>query len=402
MRPLQVETYVRGHAASLCADPHEYLVGITAFRSLGFLTRNPFLLKLFVEALPTPAQTASSGPLRRVTRYHLYEAFVGQWFQRGMARMPEEEAVRGAEQGAGASYRARSKPAPAAAPVVTQFELLSALLAGEMLRRPELGLAVALDDSDSAWKAVQEAAEAWLLQPQLQDIRASEAYIAAPPRRRHELEGEVIASVDAAIRGFATTCPLQLAGSRAQFIHKSLMEYFCARLVLLAAAGAGDTPLGVRVARASAALSMTGGRRIQDEPEVLQFIADAWQAAHEGPGGSPMARARETLLAVVARSGNGLTGWFWGAGVSDGAAANAAAILAWVGEPLARLQWARVVLDGADLSRAVLRGSVLAGASLRGVRLEEAVLTDVDATGADLTGADFGGSGTPEGTKAAW
>jgi WD40 repeat protein len=397
--PFQVTEYVRQHSAAVGTDPDLYLSAIDRAKSLLDLARNPFLLTLFVAALPKLPASASG--LARVTRYRVYEAFVEQWFeQRGLARLASQAAAAvlgpnaaGSVAGdlvgvAAASTDAGTMgPGPVVVPapnaVAARFELLSALLAGEMLRRPELGLAVELNDSDSAWRAVQEAVEAWLVQPQLEDIRASEAYKAAPPRRRRELEGEVIACVDAAIRGFATTCPLRLAGARAQFIHKSFMEYFCARLLLLAAAGAVDTPLVVRVARASAALSLTDGRLIQAEPEVLQFVADAWQAAYEGSGGGPITRARETLLAVVAASADRSR-------PDSGAAANAATVLNWVGESMSRQRWAGVVLDGADLSRARLCGSVLSGASLRCCRLEKAVLADVDASGADLTDVEFG------------
>jgi WD40 repeat protein len=372
----QVTAYVRRHAAAVGTDPDQYLSAIKKAESLADLTRNPFLLTLFVAVLPKLSASASG--LAHVTRYRVYEAFVEQWFeQRGVARLASQAAaaVRGTYAGGTAASSASEgavgsslAAAPAPAAVVARFELLSALLAGEMLRRPELGLAVRLDDAEESWQAVTKNAEAWLEE-------------SCPPfskRRRHELMA-LLAAIDAV----PTTCPLRLAGTRAQFIHKSFMEYFCARLVLRAAAGAGDTPLGVRVARTTATLSLSGGRRIQAEPEVLQFLADVWQAAYEGAGGGPMTRARETLLAVVAASADRSR-------PDSGAAANAATVLNWVGEPLVRSQWAGVVLDGADLSRAVLCGSVLAGASLRGCRLEKAVLTDVDATGTDFSRVEFG------------
>jgi hypothetical protein len=60
---------------------------------------------------------------------------------------------------------------------------------------------------------------------------------------------------------------LRRVGSALQFIHKSLFEYYCARLVLLAAGS--EAPLPLRLARTRSVLALPG-RRIQAEPEVRQ------------------------------------------------------------------------------------------------------------------------------------
>jgi WD40 repeat protein len=404
----QVAQYVNQYAGSLGKDPQLYLSAIAASNSLVDLTRNPFLLKLFVEALPV--LSASAAGLGNVTRYRVYEAWVTQWFeQRGIARLAAEHAASvlgvASPRAAGEAWTAppctTAAPAlPAPAEVVSRFELLSALLAGEMLRQPELGMVVSLSEDAAApesggdveggqgpWARVQLAALDWLTGAQLEELRCTAGYSRALPARRHALEDALTGCVYAAINCFGSTCPLRRVADSAQFMHKSFMEYFCARLVLLAAGL--DVPLRARVARTASALS-TPRRRIQAEPEVLQFLAEGWRAAHRGAPIGTLARARESLLAVVACSRAGEGGWFWGSAVADGAAANAATVLNWVAEPLVRLDWRGVVLDGADLTRAVLCGSALAGASLRGCRLEKAVLTDVDVRGADLTGVEFG------------
>jgi hypothetical protein len=163
-------------------------------------------------------------------------------------------------------------------------------------------------------------------------------------------------------------------------VHKSFAEYFAARLILLAAGS--DAPLDLRINRTVSALTMHGGRRIQDEPQVLYLLADHWQHVF-GPNVTAVDRARETLFAVVAASARGV-------GVAGGAAANAATVLNWMGEPMLRQAWDGVVLEGADLTRAVLCGTSLAGARLGGARLENAVLRDVDMSRANVTGVVLG------------
>ncbi len=236
----QVTEYVRQHAAAVRTDPGKYLSAIQEATSLVDLTRNPFLLTLFVAALPKLSATAT-GPAH-VTRYRVYEAFVAQWFeQRGVARLAAKVAaeVRGPDAAGTASGDLAGTVATGTdtSTVGARFELLSALLAGEMLRLPELGLAVTLEDGDKSWKAVTDTAEAWLADPVLHAVRSTDAYQRASKRRKRAQEDLVTNSMDATVDVFAYTCPLRLVGTRAQFIHKSFMEYFCARLVLLAAAG---------------------------------------------------------------------------------------------------------------------------------------------------------------------
>ncbi len=86
----QVSTYLRSRGGEAAAA--ECLAITAGSPGLQDLTRNPFLLRLFVEALP--ALKAADPALARVTRHQVYQAFVGQWFQREVARMATERQVR--------------------------------------------------------------------------------------------------------------------------------------------------------------------------------------------------------------------------------------------------------------------------------------------------------------------
>jgi WD40 repeat protein len=381
---IQVNEFVDAHARAHGKSPEPYMTAIESAASLVDLTRNPYLLNLFVHAFPALPR-ASPGRLARITRYRVYEAFVTQWFmERGVGRLPE---------GATALLGM-----PCIPEVVSRFDLLSALLAGEMLKYRELELSVVLGQPGGpscpraqAWVRVQDTAVDWLVGRELEEVKASRHYRAASRRDKVLLEDNVAGYVYAAIDKFASSCPLHRSGDAVEFVHKSFMEYFGARLVLLAAGS--DWPLETRVTRASCVMTLPT-RRIQDEPEVLRFLADAWQdASQDSAQGATVSRVRETLLKLVADSARppGAAGLDGAAGPGPGgAAANAATILNWMGDQLCNLRWDRVVLDGADLTWAVLRGTRLAGASLRGCLLGNAILADVDLDGADLRDVNFG------------
>ena len=135
----------------------QYITVMKSTPSLMEMTRNPFVLRLFVDVLPSMVAAGTS--LRHITRYSLYNAFVTQWFTREVARKSgDEQASLGVVHGD-------------ASAVVAVFELLCALLALEMLKANVLSLkAVVLSSAASAdggadsviWRDVQDAADEWL------------------------------------------------------------------------------------------------------------------------------------------------------------------------------------------------------------------------------------------------
>ena len=333
-------------------------MSLDAFPTVLDLVRNPFVLRLFVEALPGLNEDVQ----RHLTRHIIYNVFVTQWFAREIARLSlgDKQAL-GLVDATGASLLSIDD-------VVSRFDLLAALLAGEMLKANTLrvqpsGNGLAAGESDrKVWCHYRDMAADWLLR----DVVAA-AQLGSAGRSlfdQHAAAAAATVAAIAAVEKLQVTCPLRRIGSSLEFIHKSFQEYFCARLILL---GAGaNVPLDVRVQRTVQALSIPG-RRIQAEPEVLHLLADHWH--HTFAEVSDVGRARECLFAVVAASARGT-------GIEGGASANAVTILNWMGEPMLRQPWSGVVLTGADLTRAVLCGTALVGATLTGCRLEKAVLTD--------------------------
>ena len=62
-------------------SPAEYLAVMASSPSIKEMARNPFVLRLFVDALP--GLKATGRDLTRVTRYDVYSGFVSQWFGLG-------------------------------------------------------------------------------------------------------------------------------------------------------------------------------------------------------------------------------------------------------------------------------------------------------------------------------
>jgi hypothetical protein len=136
--------------------------------SLQEMTRNPFVLRLFVEALPSVQAAALS--MARITRYDVYTGFVRQWFGREVGRLSVEQRV---ALGLGAGDDMGD-----VGPVVAAFELLCALLAGEMLKTNVLTVSFATvvpitavagggtgvggaTTERAVWQRVQVTADAW-------------------------------------------------------------------------------------------------------------------------------------------------------------------------------------------------------------------------------------------------
>ena len=129
----------------------EYIRIMQSTPTLIEMTRNPFVLRLFVETLP--AMVAAGASLQYITRYSVYSAFVKQWFMRELARKS------GVDQ---ASLGVVNGDASA---VVAVFELLCALLALEMLKANVLSVVLTTHSDDTfslIWRDVKDAADEWL------------------------------------------------------------------------------------------------------------------------------------------------------------------------------------------------------------------------------------------------
>jgi WD40 repeat protein len=338
--------------------------------------RIPLLLHMFVEVLcHDPARLRSMR-----TRCDVYKMFVELSLQRDVIRIAVERRV-------GMGVTADNTGA-----VVQCLITLGCMLAGEMWRVGKPVADYCGDESgdfsvdarqatDGIWGRFMDMFEACVLQPKLDALRRSAEFSSKRLHIRAELERVEIAAEQAAIRLFPGSSVLRVSGGSLEFMHRSVFEYFCGQAVLTTAGS--DLPMAERLTRTVAAFIFSDIRRVQEEPGVLDFLADQLR---EWCGGTTdcASRARECLFAIIEASAAGVAS-------GDGCApANAATILNWAGVSFAGRMWNGVVLEGADLTRANFSGASLRGARLAGCRLAKANLCDADFTGADFTNVDFG------------
>ena len=94
-------------------------VSLDAFPTVLDLVRNPFVLRLFVEALPG----LSEDDKQHLTRYTVYNVFVTQWFKREIGRLSAgDKQALGLVDATGTTLLSIDD-------VVSRFDLLAALLA---------------------------------------------------------------------------------------------------------------------------------------------------------------------------------------------------------------------------------------------------------------------------------
>lgn len=380
----------------------DYMSVMTASPSLQEITRNPFVLKLFVEVLPSLSQEDRGS----LSRYKIYNRFVELWLHRSLRRLEGKlEAGRAWTSSLGVTEEQS----------LQGFELAAALLAGEMHRDNVLAIPMA-DVAHTVEGGVNDVDEDRRVDPPW--VRALEAtYCKLNERRRAELEsrlpkrrrpwdGDKIAAdashfARAHIDEVAAACPLRCSGGYLQFVHKSFWEYFCAQQVLICA-GYGDD-LEARIQTASQALT-TLGRPIQLEPGVLDFLIDFWKEPSRERDAvkecliGVIRRSRDVAEAPLATGGDSVASSLGELCSAPPAAppsragccgGNAATILNRMGEPLTHLVLDGAVLDGADLSFAKLCGTSLQGASMVGCCLEKAGLKGVDMSNARLDGVQL-------------
>ncbi|HZF47607.1 MAG TPA: pentapeptide repeat-containing protein [Polyangiaceae bacterium] len=196
---------------------------------------------------------------------------------------------------------------------------------------------------------------------------------------------------------------------RYRFAHKSFLEYFLARSLVVSVVGRPREALATRPLTREVA-SFVGEVLRRRGPPIEAPSVQAVQGFLRAPGATSAAEARADEAGCEARANalrllDGLARWAedGAAWVPEGADLRGVSL---VGEALAGVRLLRARLEGADLSGADLAGADLAGADLAGARLQgvrfgRAVLKGANLRGADLTmaegdGCDVSGSDLAE------
>ncbi len=317
------------------------------------LVRNPFLLTLTLEVLPSLVGATQDFSSARITRVALYDQFVVQWLERGKKRLAEKT-LSGQKQEA--------------------FERLTK----EGFIRNGLAfltnLATAIYERQAGNPVVEYA--------RLVDQKTwKEEFFGWEDEKQLLLEAN----------------PLTSNGNQYRFIHKSLLEYSVARAIFepqaageevasappLTRRGSMDSVLSFESQHAAddVALaveqplldSLLARKNLVGEPSILQFLAE--RVSQE-----PL--FKQQLHAVIERSKTDP--------MVRKAAANAITILVRAGVQFNGADLKGIQIPGADLSDGVFDSADLQGADLRKVNFRKSWLRQANLSGAKMEGVRFG------------
>ena len=338
---------------------HDYQKTLADAEAVRTILRNPFVLHLFRESWTT----LSKRPLWELNRWQIYEAFIEHILQTNKSFLSKkiQKRLQGGHPNLFASYQA-----------------FMSEIAWQAFQQKDITLGWQEAKELSPWAQVKQYAEEEakdeFAQRQAQQQKAlsktREAEQAQLGRRNLLNEKDYVQLTQNKVAQFETELPLQLRGKekekRYEYSHKSLFEYGMAKRLLLLQHSPDIVGEGIK---------LLNRRKIQEEPEALQF----WQEGWKEPGNKSLI---EPLFAIITRSKDVET--------IQQASANSATLLAKAQVAFSGRALQRVRLPGADLSGALLSHTSLVGAQLPRAILREAYLGNTDFRGANLSSVNFG------------
>ena len=321
--------------------------------------RNPFVLYLFKQSW----NTLSKKPLHQLNRWQIYEGFMAHVLQVQQPLLAKEvqKGLQGGYPDLLSSYQA----------FISKVAWWAFQQGGITLERKEARCIF-------PWANVKkytgrEAKDKFAKQQaklQAEVENAPEEKKSQLERRNLLNEADYVSLAKKRVNQFEAELPLKLRGERKEkhyeYSHKSLFEYGIAKRLLLLKNSPNIVKEGV---------SLLNSRKIQEDPEVLQF----WQEGWKEPGNQALI---EPLFEIITRSRD--------EEAIQQASANSATLLAQVGVAFSGRPLQGVRLSGADLSGALLSHTCLEGAQLSEVLLKDAYLRNADLRRANLNGVDFG------------
>jgi hypothetical protein len=266
--------------------------------SIAEVAGNPFVLRQLV--LKTPRLLFQICMEQFGVSFHLYESLVSAWFDREVQRMRRDRRD--------ALVVEDVFPVDAA---VASLHASACLLAWEMVSSGST--VVNVNNQDGApMRSFLSTGPKWLefVASWARQLRC--AVLPTLVEKRNMME--VMSQCDSVVLAeLPQLGPFAGRPDSLQFLHPSLVDYFCARLIVLSAGG--RVPLDARVKMTSEFLGLPGNRDIRNEKGVLRFLHVFFLDSASDLGA--IFRA-EACLASIARSTRSSLGR---------AAGNAAAIL---------------------------------------------------------------------------
>ena len=361
----QLLNYLQQERSAEKAVYQEYQKTLESAESVRTVLRNPFVLHLFRESW----ETLSQRPLAQLNRWQIYEAFIEHSIQSGATLLSKK--VRKRLQG---SYPN----------LLTSYQAFMSEVAWQSFQQKGITLGWEEGRMISPWARVQQyakkVAKGEFVKRQAQQQKAlSKAPKAAQGQvgRRSLLRAtDYVRLTQKKVAQAEGELPLQLRGAgkekHYEYSHKSLFEYSMAKRLLLLQHSPDIVGEGI---------NLLNSRKIQEEPEALQFWQEGWKvSSSEGMPGSQA--LIEPMFVLITRSR--------GEEAIAQASANVATLLAQAGVAFSGRNLQGVRLPGVDLSGAVLSHTSLTGAQLPGAILREAYLGNTDFRWANLSAVDLG------------
>ncbi|KAF9114250.1 hypothetical protein BGW39_003406, partial [Mortierella sp. 14UC] len=311
----------------------DYMRMLTTIPNLMDLVKNPFLLSLSLEALPSVTKGQWDISNIKITRVQLYDYFVDEWLGANMRRLlssaltKEDRVVMNelVDEGflhLGADYSAR----------------LALAIFHEQDGNPIVQYTLRQDKN--SWKT---------------------AFFGADP----------------AVKLLREASPMSRTGNQHRFVHRSVLEYFFSRVIYNPVKIDEEFDPHAETAPCASPLLDANNplfqRALLKEPSVIQFLSDRVKLSQD---------FERQLRGIVILSKTDISATI--------AATNAITILVRAGMSFIGADLRGVKVPGADLSNGQFDSAQFQGADLTGVNLSKTWLRQVDMTDAHMEGVRFG------------
>jgi WD40 repeat protein len=331
----QIEDYVNLYVPleSRIWVPEDYMRILLTTPNLMDLVKNPFLLMLSLEVLPAISKSINDLSTVKVSRVHLYDAFVIHWLDVSKRRL-ESNALS-----------------------VDERQIFDQLL--------DAGFAaMGVDFSTRLALAIFERQE-------------GKAVVQYTHLRDRDTWKAGFFGQDPEVRLLQESSPLTRSGSQFRFLHRSMLEYFYSRTIYDPARldDNNDAHAGTR-SPVSQSIDTEGPlfkRNLLTEPSIIQFVSERV---------NPDPDFKQQLRSVVDQSKTDATATI--------AATNAITILVKAGVTFHGVDLSDIKIPGADLSDGQFDSALFRGADLTSANLARTWLRRVDMNGAQMEGVQFG------------
>ncbi|OAQ23322.1 WD40 repeat-like protein [Linnemannia elongata AG-77] len=321
--PLEPRTWVK----------KDFMDKLEAIPNLMDLARNPFLLTLSLESLPTVVQGKADLTRLKITRAELYDTFVKHWISVNKRRLQDQK-------------------------LRESSQIALDILCDDGFERNGI-----LYQMDLAASIFQE-----------QDGRPVVDY--SPLRDRKTWKAQFF-GLDPERALLRDSSLLSRAGNQYRFVHRSVLEYFFSRTISgpTKEHDEFDPPVHSETSGTSPTLNAhpLSQRNLVAEPSIIQFLAERVQLD---------SGFKEELLAIIELSKTDEK--------AARAAANAITILVKAGVRFNGSDLQGIRVPGADMSGGEFDSALLQGADLTGVNLAKSWIRQVDFTMAQMEGIRFG------------